>query len=199
MRLVQDVGREARRTVVDAKRRLPARTGCWYQAGRQRRRPLRHGIALQHQHALALLDRRQRRNEPRGAGTDDQAVDREFLPAIDGVDRAHVRPSPRPRPSFETLACGELLRTRTMVAARLSLSPLSMNTPLGVFMVRCAVPPRLLTPMVMSAFLGASRTMRPQQAARVLMTPRAPTWPPRSKPPGTQASTPRSRSHAFPR
>ncbi|MGY3447935.1 hypothetical protein ACVILH_000277 [Bradyrhizobium sp. USDA 4353] len=64
-----------------------------------------------------------------------------------------------PRPSFETPACGGLLRMRSEGAAR-SLSPLSMNTPRGVFMV--SVQDRLGCQNLMVRRRAApSRTMRP--------------------------------------
>ena len=72
MRLALDVGGEGRSVVGNALGALEARVGGRDQAGRQRRRAGRNGLALDYDGFDADFLRRQRRAEAGGAGTNDQ-------------------------------------------------------------------------------------------------------------------------------
>ena len=106
---------------------------------RKGRGPMFKGVGNRQRPGLALRDARLRR-APQGEGGESLREQRE------------TQGAPRSRDSLYG-------RCLLQSAASTSNSTLSMNTPLGVFMVRCAVP-RLLPLMVRSAE-GASRTMRP--------------------------------------
>jgi hypothetical protein len=85
LRLRHDVGGERRRTVLDARRSLPARARGRDQPGRERRRVARLRVAFEHERIEAGGAGSKRRCQSGGAGSDDH--DRRFGRESDSLGR----------------------------------------------------------------------------------------------------------------